>query len=206
MNENVVNKLTYGLFVLTTTDGEKANGCIVNTVEQVAFPPSRISVAVNKNNYTAELIAKSKKFTASVLSEKAKLETFARFGFQSGRDADKFAGFSAHATASNGCEYITAEAGANAYLCGDVIEIIDLGTHYLFIATLTDGEILSDAPPCTYAYYQDNIKPKPEAATQGKTVWVCSVCGYEHEGEELPDDFTCPVCKHPASDFEKVVK
>lgn len=204
MDEKTMQKLSYGLFVLTTVVGDKDNGCIVNTVTQITATPNRISVAVNKSNYTAEMMLQSKKFTVSVLSEDVKFEIFERFGFQSGRDVDKFSGFTAHYMSPNGCEYIS--QGTNAYLCADITEVLDMGTHYLFIADVTDGKILSDVPSCTYAYYHKNIKPAPKAKTGSKTVWVCTICGYEHEAEELPEDFICPICKHPASDFEKVVR
>ncbi|MBQ9081183.1 MAG: flavin reductase [Clostridia bacterium] len=204
MDEKVMQKLSYGLFVLTTVVGDKDNGCIVNTVTQITASPNRISVAVNKNNYTAQMILQSKKFTVSVLSTDTNFEIFERFGFQSGKDVDKFKGFTAHFMSPNGCEYIS--QGTNAYLCANVKEALDMGTHYLFIADVTDGKVLSDKPSCTYAYYHENIKPKPKKNDQGQTVWVCTICGYEYVGEELPDGFICPICKHPASDFEKITK
>lgn len=204
MDEKVMQKLSYGLFVLTSVDGDKDNGCIVNTVTQITSSPNRIAVAVNKNNYTAEMILRSRKFTVSVLSTEATFEIFERFGFHSGRDTDKFHGFAAHLMAPNGCEYIT--QGTNGYICAEVKESLDMGTHWLFIAEVTDGKILSAAESCTYAYYHANIKPKPQKNDKGQTVWVCTVCGYEYVGEELPDGFICPICKHPASDFEKITK
>lgn len=204
MDGKVMQKLSYGLFVLTSVVGDKDNGCIVNTVTQITATPNVISVAVNKDNYTAGMILESKKFTVSVLSEEATFDIFERFGFHSGKDTDKFKGFTAHFMSPNGCEYIS--KGTNAYLCADVKEVLDVGTHYLFIAEVTDGKILSEAPSCTYAYYHANIKPKPQSGAGKKTVWVCSICGYEVEAEELPEDFICPLCKHPASDFEKITK
>ena len=142
----------------------------------------------------------------SVLSQEAKFDTFKRFGFQSGKDVDKFDGFDACVRAENGIYYIT--DGTNAYFSIDVQKTIDLGSHTMFIGVPAAMEVLTDIPSTTYEYYQENIKPKPEPAKTeaGKVVWRCRICGYEYEGEVLPADFICPVCKHPASDFEKVIK
>ncbi|HAV00569.1 MAG: flavin reductase [Lachnospiraceae bacterium] len=206
MDNKTMYKLSYGLFVLTAKD-EKDNGCITNTAIQVTSEPNRISLAVNKSNYTHDMIIKTGIFTVSIISEDADFELFKHFGFQSGRDVDKFEGFADCKRLENGTLAIT--KGVNGYICGKVINTVDLGTHTLFIADVTDMEVLSDTPSATYTYYQSNIKPKPQAASaeeKGKTVWRCKICGYEYEGEELPADFVCPVCKHPASDFEKVVK
>ena len=205
MNEKTLNKLSYGLFVLTAADGDKDNGCIINTVTQIASDPLKISISVNKANFTCEMIQKTNKFNVSVLSEDAVFDTFKHFGFQSGRDVDKFADFKECKRSGNGIYYVT--KGTNAYISGWVTDQIDMGSHMLFIATIADMDILSDVPSATYAYYHANIKPKPEKKTEGgKTVWRCTICGYEYEGEELPADFICPLCKHPASDFEKVTK
>ncbi len=204
---NPLFNIQYGLFVITTKDGNRDNGCISNTVAQVTAQPNRISVALNKGNFTTELIQRSKRFTASILSERADFELFKHFGFQSGRDVNKFADFSDCRRVSNGTFAIT--RGTNAFLSADVEQAIDLGTHMLFIGLVTEMETLSDVPSATYNYYQANIKPKPQPAGQtadGKTIWRCSICGYEYVGEELPDDFICPICKHPASDFVKVVE
>ena len=207
MNQKVWNRLSYGLFVLSASKDGKDNGCIINTAAQVASDPLTISVAVNKANLTCDMIKETKKFTISVLSEEAKFDTFKRFGFQSGRDVNKFEGYSACKRAENGTMIVT--EGTNAYISVDVTMYLDLGSHLLFIGTPTAGELLSDAPSATYSYYHSNIKPKPEkvgVAPDGQTVWRCVICGYEYVGEELPEDFICPICKHPASDFEKVVK
>ena len=205
MNNKAMYKLSYGLFVLTSSAGGKDNGCITNTAIQVSSDPNRISVAVNKANFTHDMIAEAKKFNISVLSEDAGFELFRHFGFQSGRDVDKFADFTACERSENGLLYVT--QGTNAFFSVDVEQMIDLNSHTLFIGQPTAMEVLSDVPSCTYSFYQSNIKPMPQqnAAPQGKTVWRCKICGYEYEGEELPADFICPVCKHPASDFEKVV-
>ena len=206
MNTKAMYKLSYGLFVCTAVKGDKKNGCIINTAIQVASDPNRISVAVNKDNYTCGLIREGGCFTASVISQGATFDLFKRFGFQSGRDADKFAGFDAVQRSENGTLIVT--EGTNAWISARVEQVIDLGSHMLFIAAVTDMDVLSDTPSATYAYYQENIKPKPEAVgktAEGKTIWRCRICGYEYVGEELPEDFICPICKHPASDFEKVV-
>lgn len=196
-------QLTYGLFVLTARLGEKDNGCIINTAGQVTSTPNRISIAVNKDNFTHDMIMKSGRFNISILSEKAKFETFQHFGFQSGRTTDKFDGYQACKRSDNGIYYIT--EGTNAYISASVEQTIDLGSHTMFISSVEDMDVLSSDPSATYAYYQDFIKPKPEKkASGGKTAWRCTVCGYVYEGEELPSDFICPICKHPASDFEKV--
>lgn len=203
MNKKAMYKLTYGLFVLISGRDGKDSGCIINTAGQVTSEPNRISIAVNKANFTHDLVKDSGKFNLSILSEKASFDTFRHFGFQSGREVDKFAGYTDCERSQNGLYYVT--AGTNAYISATVEQAIDLGSHTLFIAAVDDMEVLSDEPSASYAYYQSSIKPKPEKpASGGKTVWRCSVCGYIYEGEELPADFTCPLCKHPASDFEKV--
>ena len=200
MNNKAIFKLTYGLFVLSCFSKGKHNGCIINTAAQVTSSPNRISIAVNKANLTHDIIMETGLFNVSVISEEAQFRLFERFGFQSGRDVDKFEGMVGFQKASNGINYVTK---------GETT--VDLGTHTMFIAEVTDMEVLSDVPSATYNFYQENIKPKPQpkpaaAEETGKTVWRCTVCGYEYEGEEIPEDFICPWCKHPASDFEKVVK
>ena len=203
---NPMFNIQYGLYIVTTCMNGRDNGCISNTVAQVTAQPNQISVALNKSNYTTELIQKSGKFTASILSEDADFELFKHFGFQSGRTVDKFKNFSDCLRVANGTMAIT--RGTNAFISAKVKQSIDLGTHFLFIGEVTEMEIFSDVPSATYNYYQSNIKPKPEAVgktSDGKTIWRCKVCGYEYVGEELPADFICPICKHPAADFEKVV-
>lgn len=202
MNKKAMYKLSYGLFVLSTRQDDRDYGCIINTAGQVTSEPNRISIAVNKANYTHDMLIRSGKFNVSILSENASFATFQRFGFQSGRTVDKFADYEGCARSANGVLYVT--EGANAFISATVEQTIDLGSHTLFIAAVDDMEVLSDVPSATYAYYQTSIKPKPEKPATSKTVWRCTVCGYVYEGEELPADFTCPLCKHPASDFEKV--
>ena len=197
MDNKAMFNLSYGLFILTAKDGEKDNGCIVNTVGQVTSQPNRISLTVNKANYTHDMILKTKEFNVSVLAENSKFETYRHWGFQSGRNTDKLESISFKRSA-NGLVYIADET--NAFLSAKVVSTLDLGTHTLFIADVTDGEVLSQVPSATYSFYQNNIKPKP-ASTEKRRGFICTVCGYIYEGETLPDDFICPVCKHPASDF-----
>lgn len=199
MDNNVMFKISYGLYVLTVKDGEKSNGCIINTLQQVTVSPNRISIAVNKTNLTHDMIMDSRKFNISILSEKATFDIFKHFGFQSGRDTDKFADYPAE-TAANGIPYII--EGANSYLSGNVISTVDLGTHTMFIADVEDGKSLSEDNSVTYDYYHKHIKESPQQPA--KKGWVCKICGYVYEGEELPSDFICPLCKHGAADFEKI--
>lgn len=205
MDKKAMYKLSYGLFVLTSAADGKDSGCIINTAQQVTSEPNRISIAVNKSNYTHDLVKQSGHFNISTISESAEFELFKHFGFQSGRDVDKFAGYADCKRSANGLYYVT--AGINSYISAAVEKEVDLGSHTLFIASVKDMEVLADTPSATYAYYQSSIKPQPAKAAQpGKTVWRCTVCGYVYEGEELPADFICPLCKHPASDFEKVTQ
>ena len=205
MDQKVMYALSYGLFVLSSRRGEKDNGCITNTAIQVTSEPNRIAIAVNKANFTHDMVKETGKFTVSVLSEEAKFELFQRFGFQSGRDVDKLADFQEHiARDGNGVVYVT--QGTNAWISCQVVSTMDLGTHTLFVADVLDGGVLSQVPSATYSYYQANIKPKPAAPAgeSSKKRWVCTICGYVYEGEELPADFICPLCKHGAEDFEKL--
>lgn len=203
MNDKAMFSLTYGLFVLSARENGIDNGCIVNTAMQVTAQPNRISIAVNKANHTHDMIMHTGMFNVSILSEKAVFDTFKRFGFQSGKDVNKFDGYDGWKRASNGIAYIT--EGTNAWIGAKVEQTVDLGTHTLFIASVEDMDVLSNDPSATYAYYHSSIKPKPqETKPSGKVGWRCKICGYVYEGEELPSDFVCPWCKHPASDFEKI--
>ena len=207
MDTKTMYKIGYGLYVIAANQDGRDNGCITNTVVQVTGQPNRVSVTLNKQNLTHDMIAATGEFTVSIISMDAGFDLFKRFGYQSGRDADKFEGFASCRKAANGSMIVT--EGTNGYICGKVFQSIDLGTHTLFLADVTDMEVLNDKASVTYAYYQDNIKPKPVAVgstDDGQTIWRCTICGYEYVGEELPEDFICPICKHPASDFEKVVK
>ena len=196
INNNSMFKISYGLFVLTANDG-KDNGCIVNTVQQITQEPLKIAVAVNKANFPHDQSKKPGAFNVSVLAESVPFSTFERFGFESGREADKFSGFENTARTENGILYLTKDT--NAVISGKVIEVVDCGTHTLFVADVVEAKVLSDEPSVTYQYYFDNIKPKADAKKKG---YVCKICGYVYEGDPLPEDFICPLCKHPASDFE----
>ena len=201
MNTNALFKIGYGLYILTANEQGKDNGCIVNTVMQVTSSPCQIAVCVNKNNYTCEMIQHTKKFNVSVLSEDVNFDVFKNFGFQSGRNTDKFTNFSDVNRSPNGVLYIT--KNTNSYMSAWVKQEIDLGTHIMFIAQLVDAEILSEKPTVTYDFYQKNIKPAPQKTE--KKGWRCKICGYIYEGEDLPSDFICPICKHGAMDFEKII-
>ena len=209
-NNKAMYKLSYGLFVCTAIRGEKKNGCITNTAIQVASDPNRISVAINKANFTHDMIKDTGVCNISVISKEASFDLFKHFGFQSGRDVDKFDDSfpaSSYAIAENEIPYIT--SGTNAYFSLKVEKEVDLGSHSLFICEPTFMTVLSDTPSCTYEYYQSDIKPKPQqpsTGTERKTVWRCTICGYEFEGEDMPDDFICPICKHGKDDFEKIIK
>ena len=200
MDKNAMFKLGYGLYVITTKDGDKQNGCIVNTVIQVTTSPNRICVAVNKGNHTHNALLENKCFNVSVLSEKATFDVFKHFGFQSGRDVDKFKDYPHAKMAANDVYYVT--EGTNAYISAYVKETVDLETHTLFIADVVNAVLLNNDTSATYDYYQKNIKPAPES--NKKKGWVCKVCGYVYEGEELPPDYICPLCKHGAEDFERL--
>lgn len=193
-------KLSYGLFVLTARDGEKDNGCIINTVTQLTDTPKRITIAVNKQNLTHDMILKTGVFNVSVLTEEVPFKVFQHFGFQSGRDVDKFADCEVQARAQNGLMYLPKYT--NAFFSAQVIEAKDYGTHTLFIADVTQAQVLSEEKSVTYAYYFEHIKPKPAPVDEQKKGFVCKICGYVYEGEELPADFICPLCKHGAEDFE----
>lgn len=199
MDNKAMYKLTYGLFVLTARDGDKDNGCIINTASQVTTNPNRITIAVNKQNYTHDIIKKTGEFNVSILRENSKFATYQNFGFQSGRETDKFEKFT-FKRSDNGIVYIPEET--NAFLSAKVVSEMDLGTHTLFLADVTDGQVLSEDNSVTYGYYQKNIKPAPKKEEVKKTGWICTICGYIYEGEELPEDFVCPLCKHGAIDFK----
>ena len=193
-------KLSYGLFILSASENGKDNACIINTACQVTDTPKQITIAVNKNNYTCGMIERTKKFTISILAEDVTFDMIKRFGFASGKNTDKFTGYNDHYRTESGTYFIC--EGTNAYISCTVTSIIDCGTHLLFLSDVTEAETLSDIPSATYQYYFDHIKPKPE--TQKKKGYVCKICGYVHEGEELPPDFICPLCKHGAEDFEEI--
>jgi rubrerythrin len=206
MNDKALYKIAYGLFVLSAKEGTKDNGCIVNTVCQVTSKPSHISVAISKDCYTNEMVSRTGIFNISILTEKSTFDLYKRFGFQSGRSMDKFDGFNGATRSENGLLYIT--EGSNAYMSCKVLSSTDLGSHNLYIAELTNMEVLNEDRSVTYQYYQDSIKPRPKpvgVTNEGKTIWRCQVCGFEYVGEELPENYICPVCKHDSTYFTKVV-
>ena len=195
-------KIGYGLYVLSAHEDGKDNGCIVNTVMQVTVTPNRIVVAVNKENYTHDMILRTGLFNLSLLTQNVSFEVFKNFGYQSGVKVDKFSMCKNVKRAENGVCYLT--EGANSYISGKVISTVDVGTHTMFVADVTQAMMLTSEPSVTYTYYQDNIKPQPEKETKTKKGWRCKICGYVYEGEELPADYICPICKHGAADFEKI--
>lgn len=189
----------YGLYVVTCNDGKRDNGLIVNTVTQVTNTPNRIAVIINKDNYSHHVIKRSEIMNVNCLSEEAPFEMFERFGFQSGRTVDKFDGF-APLRSTNGLAFLPRYI--NSFMSLKVENYVDLGTHGMFICSVEEAKIISSVPTMTYSFYQNNVKPKPD--TGGKKGFVCKVCGYVYEGEELPEDFICPLCKHGAADFEPI--
>ena len=200
MNTNALFQLSYGLYVAASKFAKKMNGCIVNTVMQVTSNPLQIAVAVNKQNLTCELIQKSNMVSLSVLSETAPFSLFQHFGFQSGRETDKFVDYPFAVTRQE-LPYLTKHT--TAFIDCKVTNTIDLGTHMLFICSVNDCDVISAEKAMTYSFYHEFVKPKPEAsAAKG---WRCIVCGYVYEGEELPSDFICPWCKHGIEDFEKII-
>lgn len=219
MNIDALNKISYGLFVLIAKDNQKMNGCIVNTVTQVTNTPNRIAVTVNKKNYTSDMILSSGVFNVSTLSVDTTFEMIKNFGFISGRDNDKFSNISCVNTSENGLYYLT--DNSNSFISAKVAQSIDVGTHMMYISDVTDAQIINDKKSLTYEYYHSHIKPKAQSSKSSSksAVWRCTICGYEYDEskgipsmgimpgtkfEDLPDDFVCPLCKHPKSDFVKV--
>jgi len=196
-------KLSYGLFVLTTKEGDKDNGCIINTTVQIAEKPRRISIAVNKSNFSCDMVKRTGEFNISVLSEKTPFSVFQQFGFQSGRDVDKFSGCGYDNRAANGIRYIP--GFSNGVISGKVAETYDQGSHMLYLADITEAFVLSEDPSVTYKYYFDHIKPQPQPQPpKEKEGYMCRICGYVYEGATIPDDFICPLCKHGVIDFYKL--
>ena len=198
IDKTTVHKLSYGLFVLTAKYGEKDNGCIINTAMQVADSPVKIAISVNKKNYTHDMIKKTGEFNLSVLTENVPFFVFQHYGFKSGRNEEKIVGEMKRS--ENGIVYLT--EFANAFISCKVVEEVDCISHTMFIAEITESQVLSNEKSVTYQYYFDNIKPKPEKPK--KKGYVCKICGYVYEGDELPEDFICPICKHTAADFEPI--
>lgn len=190
-------KLGYGLYVVTSNDGEKDNGLIVNTVMQVAVSPDRLAVAINKANYSHDVIKKTGIMNVNCLTEGAPFSLFKSLGFRSGRDCSKLSCYMA-SKSENGLAVLPDYV--NAFISLKVEQYIDLGSHGMFICAITESKRFSDAPSMTYDFYHKHVKPAPPK----KKGYVCKICGYVYEGEPLPDDFICPLCKHGVSDFEKL--
>ncbi len=196
---SALTNIGYGLYVVTSNDGEKDNGLIVNTVTQLTDSPNRVAVTINKANYSYHVISQTKKMNVNCLSTAAPFAVFEKFGFRSGRNTDKF----------EGCEPLRSDNGLvflprhiNSFMSLEVVQYVDLDTHGMFICEITEARVISDDPSMTYAYYHENVKPKPE--TEGKKGFVCKICGFIHEGDTLPEDYICPLCKHGAADFEPI--
>ena len=206
MDKKAIYNLSYGVFMVSTKAGEVANGCITNTCIQVASNPVRIAISVLNSNYTCDLIKDSGIFAVSILDNDCTFETIKHFGFQSGRDVDKFGNITPP-TDCNDVPYLGWQSCA--VISGKVVEQHDLGTHTLFIAEVVDAKVLSDKEPITYAKYQNEIKPKNNVASakeDGKKIvgWRCKICNYVYEGSKLPEDYACPLCGHGADDFEPI--
>ena len=189
----------YGLYVVTSNDGQKDNGLIVNTVTQVTNTPNRIAVAINKANYSHHVIRQTGKMNVNCLTTEAPFEVFEKFGFVSGRNVDKFKDYKP-LRSDNGLVFLPRHI--NSFMSLKVEDYVDLDTHGMFICSVTEARVLSDKETMTYTYYQNHVKPKPQ--TEGKKGYVCKICGYVYEGEPLPEDFVCPLCKHGAADFEPI--
>jgi len=210
--KNAVNNISYGLFVLLARQGNKDNACIINVAQQVTSNPLQLMICVNKQNLTHDMVLRTLKFNLCPLSEEATMKPFQHFGFQSGRNVDKFADCQQELRTENGLLYLPKYV--NAVISCVVTKSIDLGSHTMFIAMPLEAKVLNDSPSITYAYYQQHIKPKPASFSPAsgevsrndvetpKKRWICEVCGYVYEGNELPADFVYPWCKHPASDFK----
>lgn len=189
----------YGLYVITSNDGKRDNGIIVNTVTQVTNTPNRIAVVINKESYSYEVIRETGKMNINCLTTETPFEIFERFGFSSGRDVDKFESFEP-TRSQNGLAVLP--HFINSFISLEVEQYVDLDTHGMFICSVSEARVISDKETMTYNYYYDNVKLKPE--TEGKKGYVCKICGYVYAGDELPDDFICPLCKHGVADFEKI--
>ncbi len=196
---SALTNIGYGLYVVTSNDGEKDNGLIVNTVTQLTDSPNRVAVTINKANYSYHVINQTKKMNVNCLSTSAPFSVFEKFGFQSGRNIDKF----------EGCEPLRSDNGLvflprhiNSFMSLEVVQYVDLDTHGMFICEITEARVINDDPSMTYAYYHENVKPKPQ--TEGKKGFVCTVCGFIYEGDTLPEDYICPLCKHGVADFEPI--
>lgn len=203
MNNKALYNLSYGVFVLAAKAGERVNACITNTCIQVANSPTRVAISVLNGNYTCEILKQGGVFALTLLDQTCTMETIQHFGFQSGREVDKFADLQP-ALDGNGVPYLPWQSCA--WLSGRVISQEDLGSHTLFIAEVEDAQVLSANEPLTYAYYQNVLKPKPTPKAEEKKIigWQCKICKFIYDGPVLPDDYTCLICGHPAEDFEPI--
>jgi len=201
INNSALYNIGYGLYVLSVNNGNKDSGCIVNTVIQVTSTPLQVAVTVNKENYTHEVIAEKGIMNVNCLSVKAPFSVFENFGFKSGRDAEKFADVS-FKRSENGLPVLNDYI--NSFMSLMVTRTVDLGTHTMFICTVTEADVISKDESMTYSYYHKNVKPKPQQKLEPVKGFMCKICGYVYEGEELPEGFTCPLCKHGAEDFEPI--
>lgn len=203
MDQKAFYNLTYGVYLVSTKSWDRVNGCITNTCIQVASNPTRLAIAVNNGNYTCDLIKESGLFTVTLLDQTCSFETIKHFGFQSGRDVDKFEDIDCPVDCNN-VPYLCWQSCA-VFSC-KVVSSQDLGTHTLFIGEVCDAKVLSDNAPLTYADYQDHVKPKaPTKPVEKKIIgWKCSICGYVYDGETLPENFSCPLCGHGPDDFEPI--
>ena len=197
VNQDALFKISYGLYVITCKSGKKDNGIIVNTVTQVTNTPNRIAVIINKESFSHKIIKNTKVMNINCLTEQTPFSMIENFGFKSGRNYDKFQNIE-YTHSKNGI--IVLKEFTNAFISLETENYIDIDTHGMFICKITESEIISNKKSLTYSYYQDNIKPKVKA----KKGFVCKICGYIYEGDTLPEDYICPLCKHPASDFEKI--
>ena len=200
MDNKALYNLSYGVYLLSANENGKDNGCIINTAVQVANDPARISISVIKGNLTCDMILNTGKFNLSCLDSTATFDLIRRFGMQSGRDTNKFEGLKTVFRAENGILYLADMT--NMYLSCKVVEHMDLGSHVLFIAELTDAIVMENTPSLTYAQYHAEVKPKPQVAKTEKKQYVCTICGYVYEGDEIPDDYLCPLCQHGKEYFE----
>lgn len=203
MENNALQKLSYGLYVLTARSNKRDNGCIINTAIQAASQPNMLCISVSKENYTHSMLRDTGIFNISVINQAADFGLFERFGFSSGSDTDKLKDYKSVARSENGIYYLTDMA--NAFLSVKVSAESDLGSHSLFVGEITEMQAINSIPSVTYELYHNKIKPsaKKEHRTD-KAVWRCKICGYEYEGETLPEGYICPICKHPAADFERL--
>ena len=199
LDTKALNNIGYGLYVVTSNDGKKDNGLIVNTVAQLTDMPNRIAITINKANYSHHVIKQTGEMNISTLTIDTPFEVFERFGFQSGRVVDKFKGYET-LRSDNGLVYLA--NNINSFMSLKVEKYVDMDTHGMFICSITQSQVVNDKESMTYAYYHKNVKPKPNV--EGKKGYVCKICGYIYDGEPLPEDFVCPICKHGAIDFEKI--